>query len=199
MRAETIIAVEMILCIMFVLLLHETAPENTPTMITTTTETASTSTSTSTTTSTSSTLSQVDLLRYRGLLPAITTTSSSTSTTFKLKHQGNFSSNLGSSSTTTITLPAYVKIFDYMLACKNDSDCTLVNEGCCPCDLGGNIVPISRNYSRWWNRQIDIQCPLMVGCGGGVCVHCNRPCKYYYPFCDNGMCTKTMEQKNTLK
>jgi hypothetical protein len=164
---------------------------------TTTTSSSTTTTSTTTTSTTTSTLSHDQLLRAWGI--STTTTSTTTSSTYILKHQGNFSSNRGTTTTTTITLPAYVQIFDYMQTCKNDSDCTLVNEGCCPCFAGGTVVPINRNYSKWWNNQLNVQCPLMVSCGGNVCIHCNKPCNYYYPFCDNGICAKSMEQKNTLK
>jgi hypothetical protein len=198
-RYMTIIVVVEIIALMCgcVQQFNSTLPTTTSTTSTSTTTT--TSTSTTTTTSTTSTLSAYNLMRYRGLIPITITTSTVTTTTFKLKHQGNYSANLGTTSTTTITLPGFMHIYDYMQTCANDSDCALVNEGCCPCFAGGDVVPISRNYSVWWNRQLDIQCPFMINCGGEVCIHCNKPCKYYYAYCDNGVCARTMEQKNTLR
>lgn len=109
------------------------------------------------------------------------TTTETTTTTYKLKEQGSFSEHHPTTTTTT-TLP---EIYDFMLTCANDSDCTLTS-GCCPCTAGGKVITMNKVYVRSWKESL--------GCHIGIrCVGSMKPCENYKAVCENKTCTKTIQ------
>jgi hypothetical protein len=130
-----------------------------------------------TTTTTTITITSTTILEYTEVKINIITT-----TTYKLKHQGNFSSNKATTTTTTTTLP---RIYDFMLTCQNNSECTLTS-GCCPCTTGGKAIAMNKRYVKSWKERLD--CPLGIKCQGSL-----KPCENYKAECVNQTCTKTIQ------
>jgi hypothetical protein len=53
-----------------------------------------------------------------------------------------------------------------MSECIQDSDCTLVNSGCCGCNAGGEKTSVNKYYIGYWNENLsascrDISCPAV--------------------------------------
>lgn len=81
-------------------------------------------------------------------------------------------------------------VFDYMLACGNDSECVLV-EPCCPCFLTGRDFALNVNYSSWWGRYLG--CPLSFECGVKTCLTCGWECSRHVARCVDGMCVRGLK------
>jgi len=69
--------------------------------------------------------------------------------------------------------------------CSYDTDCIMVNSGCCGCDGGGVKIAINKNYIGYWNEKIfrecrEVSCPAMA--------FRDESC-YSTPRCVEGMCT----------
>lgn len=107
-----------------------------------------------------------------------TTATTSTTSTYKLKHQGNLSSNIKQTTSTTQTTLKIV--FDYMQTCERNTDCTIVY-GCCP---NSNPTPINVNYTKYY--RIFLKCPIRTQCGMMV-----KP--PYKAVCNNQKCEKLLE------
>ena len=48
--------------------------------------------------------------------------------------------------------------------CDNDSDCVLVNSGCCDCSMGGGMVCINKKYLEYWNQKLKLDCKDIMDC-----------------------------------
>jgi hypothetical protein len=56
---------------------------------------------------------------------------------------------------------------DRLSQCIQDSDCTLVNAGCCGCNYGGARTAVNKYYIGYWNENLsisckDISCPAVI-------------------------------------
>ena len=56
---------------------------------------------------------------------------------------------------------------DRLAQCIQDSDCTLVNAGCCGCNNGGQKTAVNKYYIGYWNENLstscrDISCPAVI-------------------------------------
>lgn len=51
-----------------------------------------------------------------------------------------------------------------LTSCTIDSDCTLVQEGCCSCNMGGKTIAINKRYEKEWNENITKNCPQDTVC-----------------------------------
>jgi len=56
---------------------------------------------------------------------------------------------------------------DRISQCTQDSDCILVNSGCCGCSYGGGKTAVNKYYIGYWNENLsisckDISCPAVI-------------------------------------
>ncbi len=60
--------------------------------------------------------------------------------------------------------------------CSVDSDCFLVNEGCCPCNSGGTQIAINKLYTDEWEEKLncseDVACIMMYNCKPNISPAC---------------------------
>lgn len=85
---------------------------------------------------------------------------------------------------------------DDPLSCTKDSDCTLVDEGCCGCESGGEKTPINKKAVIEYMRERD--CPQMPLCKKSMSTHYSCTLK---PKCIEGTCAfdpDEIEENNNL-
>ena len=51
-----------------------------------------------------------------------------------------------------------------LIKCNNNSDCVLVNSGCCGCSMGGGMTCINKNYLENWNQKLKFDCKVERAC-----------------------------------
>ena len=47
--------------------------------------------------------------------------------------------------------------------CKDNSECVIVQNGCCDCNNNGKVIPINKNYQDYWNKNLKELCGG-IGC-----------------------------------
>lgn len=53
---------------------------------------------------------------------------------------------------------------DELIKCNNNSDCVLVNSGCCGCSMGGRMICINKKYLENWNQKLKLDCKVERAC-----------------------------------
>ena len=51
-----------------------------------------------------------------------------------------------------------------LIKCNNNSDCVLVNSGCCGCSMGGRMICINKKYLENWNQKLKLDCKVERAC-----------------------------------
>lgn len=74
-----------------------------------------------------------------------------------------------------------LQISSEMLACQGDDDCIAVQAQCCPCDKGGVMTAINKNFQSAWDEEFNNKCTEAV-CEGAV------NCPSGRAFCDGLQC-----------
>lgn len=69
--------------------------------------------------------------------------------------------------------------------CDIDSDCIIVQDGCCDCGNGGKNAVINKNYLDYWNQKISKECKNKGVC---VAVVSNHWTCFAEPKCINNRC-----------
>ena len=73
--------------------------------------------------------------------------------------------------------------------CTKDSDCVLVQDGCCGCSMGGSNTAINKLYEEAWNIELSSKCANVL-CPAVIS---KNPSCFSEPRCVEWVCTPVPE------
>ncbi len=99
----------------------------------------------------------------------------------------------------TVSVPRFdgEPSLDEMKACQSDEGCVLVQEGCCPCVLGGKRVAVNSGFSEQYDSTVLEECKR----SSGACVSLEEDpscSEEAYAACVEGKCSVWVADKPLL-